>query len=303
MFDFLKKDSFTYKSEDTFFLLNDEKVEFQTINAIYSKDIEHSTNNVYQRRELIVTLQLDDTKELQLQADTDDLEKYKSLSYLQEAIIAYRYKKLHLKYLQEDRVSFSLKQDEFSLVFEDKKLFVKYNKVKRPRSIDFAVKTMKQDGFVLEFKGKGEEEVTNTWFISDLDLFLKLAPESVEYITPFETMHKRMLFNAKLYKYFMVFFIPFGLNGLSELFFDTSLLSHTEPFKSISFIAGLFLWVTIILTPFYIFVDKMNARKQQRERDTLAGRKSSVKDFDFSNLLLVVLVVGLGLFIYKNFFL
>lgn len=299
MFDFLKKDSFAYKSEDTFFLLNDEKVEFQTITAIYSKDIEHSTNNVYQRRELIVTLQIDDAKELQLQTDTDELEKYKNLSYLQEAIITYRYKKLHLKYLQEDRVSFLLKQDEFSLLFEDKKLFVKYNSLKRPRSIDFAVKTMKQDGFVLKFKGAGEEELTNTWFISDLNLFLKIAPERVEYITPFETMHKRMLFNAKLYKYFMIFFIPFGLNGLSELFFDTSLLSHTEPFKSLSFIAGLFLWVTIILTPFYIFVDKMNARKVQRQKDTLAGRKSSVKDFDFSNVLLIVLVAGLGILLWK----
>jgi hypothetical protein len=70
---------------------------------------------------------------------------------------------------------------------------VKLNKTKRPSSEDFEVKTMKQEGAMLELKGDREEEVSSLWYICDRDLFLKLAPECVEYITPFETMMKKMV--------------------------------------------------------------------------------------------------------------
>jgi hypothetical protein len=300
MLDFFKKDKFTYTPQDDFFTFNDEKIDFEDINAIYSRDIEHSLNSVYEKRELVVTLQLQNVQELQLQADTNELEQYKILSELQEAVIAYRYKKLHLKYLQEGKLLFLTKQDEYSLLFEDKKLFVKYNKAKRVNSVDFEVKSIKQEGFMLKLKGEGEEEITNSWFISDFDLFSKLATESVEFITPFEFMIKRRLFEAKFYRYFMLIFIPFGLNGIGELFFKTSLFCHTQPIATLSLIAGMLLAIGLLTMPMYIVVDKLNARKKELQGAALAGRKANVKEFDLSNLLIVVLVVGLGILLWEK---
>jgi len=296
--DFFKKDKFTYTPQDDFFTFNDENISFEDINAIYSKDIEHSLNSVYEKRELIVSLQLKNAQELQLQADTNELEKYKMLSELQEAVLSYRYKKLHLKYLQEGKLLFPTKQDEYSLLFENKKLYVKYNRAKRVNSVDFEVKSIKQEGFMLELKGESEEEITNSWFVSDFDLFSKLATESVEFITPFESMIKRRLFEAKLYRYLMLIFIPFGLNGIGELFFKTSLFKHTQPIATLSLIAGMLLAIGLLTMPMYIVVDKLNARKKELQSAALAGRKANVREFDLSNLLIVVLVIGLGMMLW-----
>jgi hypothetical protein len=227
------------------------------------------------------------------------LDKYKELSELQGAIVEFRTQKLRNTYKQKDTIMFDLKNGEYKLLIEGKKLFVKFNKTKRPSSVDFEVKTMKQDGAMLELRGESEEEVSSLWFISDRDLFLKLASECVEYITPFDTMMKKMLLQAKIKKYALMLFIPFGLNGLSEYFFDTSLLRHSEPFHILSGIAGLFLWVVIITTPFYYFTNWVNGRKQQMQSDLLAGREPSVKPIDFSNFLLVALVVGLCVLVYE----
>ena len=300
MLDFFKKERFTYTPQDDFFTYNDDKIHFEDINAIYSKDIEHSLNSVYEKRELIVTLQLQNAQELQLQADTNELEKYKMLSELQEAVLSYRYKKLHFKYLQEGKLLFPTKQDEYSLLFKDKKLYVKYNRSKRVNSVDFEVKSIKQDGFMLELKGEGENEITNSWFICDFDLFSKLATESVEFITPFESMIKRRVFELKLYRYFMLIFIPFGLNGIGELFFKTSLFKHTQPISTLSLIAGMLLTIGLITMPMYIVVDKLNARKKELQSAALAGRKANVREFDFTNVLIVVLVVGLGMMLWEK---
>jgi hypothetical protein len=245
-------------------------------------------------------LQLQNAQELQLQADTNELEKYKMLSELQEAVLSYRYKKLHLKYLQEGKLLFSTKQDEYSLLFEDKKLFVKYNRAKRVNSVDFEVKSIKQEGFMLELKGESEEEITNSWFVSDFDLFSKLATESIEFITPFESMIKRRIFEAKLYRYLMLIFIPFGLNGIGELFFKTSFFKHTQPIATLSLIAGMLLAIGLLTMPMYIIVDKLNARKKELQSAALAGRKANVREFDMSNLLIVVLIVGLGILLWEK---
>jgi hypothetical protein len=298
MFSIFKKDTFSYKNQEQFFTYNDEKIAFEDINAIFQKDIQHSTNGVYEKQELELTLDIKE-KQILLKADTDDLDKYKELSELQGAIVEFRTQKLRNTYKQKDTIMFDLKNGEYKLLIEGKKLFVKFNKTKRPSSEDFEVKTMKQDGAMLELRGESKEEVSSLWFISDRDLFLKLASECVEYITPFDTMMKKMLLQAKIKKYALMLFIPFGLNGLSEYFFDTSLLRHSEPFHILSGIAGLFLWVVIITTPFYYFTNWVNGRKQQMQSDLLAGREPSVKPIDFSNFLLVALVVGLCVLVYE----
>ena len=128
---------------------------------------------------------------------------------------------------------------------------------------------------------------------------MKLAQESVEYITPFETMHKKLLFKMKMHKYFMVLFIPFGLNGFSQLWFQTSFFHHTEPIRTLSLIAGMLLSLWIITAPLKMLIAKLNERKLQRESDFLAGKKSSVKEFDFNNLMLALLVSLLIFMIWK----
>jgi hypothetical protein len=79
-----------------------------------------------------------------------------------------------------------------------------------------------------------------------------------------------------------------------------SLLRHTQFFEIISGISGILLGVMIVTTPMMLLVSKLNMRKFQREDDFLAGRESSVKNIDFSNVLLVILVAGLLYLIYKQ---
>ena len=63
MFSIFKKDKFSYKNQEQFFTYNDEKIVFETLNAIYQKDIQHSTNGVYEKQELELTL---DTQQKQI---------------------------------------------------------------------------------------------------------------------------------------------------------------------------------------------------------------------------------------------
>ena len=264
---FFKKDIMNYNKSDDFFILNDKKIEFFTINAIYLQATSYSTNSVYEKRDTLITIRLENDTEIVLKADTRDLEEYKNLENLRESITSYRYKQLHRKYLQNDTISFCLKNDEYSLVFRDKKLFVEFNRVKRPRSIDFQVIIIEQNQQILKLKGLDEKEIISFWFISDTELFVKLAESLVEYITAYETMQKKALFNAKIYKYFMMFCIPFGLNGMSEMFFDNSLFPNIESIQNLSLLAGILLWITILTAPFSIFVNKVNFNKHQRENN------------------------------------
>ena len=126
----------------------------------------------------------------------------------------------------------------------------------------------------------------------------KLLTELLEDINKFKNIQSvgtplKVEKDSKIENYLWGIVILFGINGLSEILFKTSFLKHTEPFESISLLAGLMLGIWIIVTPMYFLVDKLNGRKFQREDNLIAGEPSSVKDFDFSNLLLVLLVLGL----------
>jgi len=276
------------KGEDRF-ACDGVEIAFKDVEAIYSRGTEYITNSVYEKRERTVTLVLQDAKEVVCTADTNTLEKYKSLSELYEAVTAYRYKRLHLTYLQEDTLSFHTKQEEYSLLFKGKKLFVKYDRARRVNSTDFEVEMIRQDGLTLELEGEGEKEVTNVWFISDIELFTQLASEQVEFTTRYEMLQKKMLFEARLYRYFMIFFIPFGINGIGEIFFKSSLFRHTEPIATLSLIAGMLLAIVIVTMPMYMLVDKYNARKRTMQRDILAGKRSTLKKLDFSDALFALL--------------
>jgi hypothetical protein len=128
---------------------------------------------------------------------------------------------------------------------------------------------------------------------SDIERYKGVAPAGV----PYEAFSKK---ESKYWLYFKVVFVLFGINGLSEIFFDMSLLRHAQFFKILSGISGILLGVMIVTTPMVLLVSKLNMRKFQREDDYLAGRESSVKDFNFSNVLLVILVAGLVYLIYKQ---
>lgn len=295
---FFKKEEVAFVAKNDYFHLNDEKIEFLDINAIYIRSTSYTTNSVYEKTDTVITLIFKENREIKLKADTKDLEKYKKLEELRVAIEAPRYKKLHLAYFQNDTLAFECRNNEYSLVFEDKKLFVKYNKAKRVNSIDFEVKTIEQDKYILKLQGDIGKEVSSLWILSDAELFIKLARGVVEYITAYETMLKKNILQAKLYKYFIIFFIPFGINGFAEIFFKTSFFRHFEPIYTLSLIAGMLLALSLVSAPVYYLTDKLNGRKLQRENDFMEGKKSSVKDFDFSNLFLVVLVGLLVYFMY-----
>jgi len=103
------------------------------------------------------------------------------------------------------------------------------------------------------------------------------------------------------WKYLWSAVILFGINGLSEMLFNISLLSHTQPFESISLLFGMMLGIWIITAPIYFLLHKHNERKVQRENDFLAGRESSVKDIDYTSFLLVILVGILVYMLYTEF--
>ncbi len=127
----------------------------------------------------------------------------------------------------------------------------------------------------------------------DIKKYKDIAPDGI----PYALLSKK---ESKYSYYFKILYILFGLNGLSEMWFNTSLLKHVEFFAVISGISGIFLGVMLVTTPMIFLVNKLNMRKFQREDDFLEGRESSAKDIDFTNLLIVILVAILAYLIYKE---
>ncbi len=125
----------------------------------------------------------------------------------------------------------------------------------------------------------------------DIKKYKGIAPDGIFY-SIFPKKESKYLY------YFKVLFVLFGINGLSEIWFNTSLLRDVDFFAVISGISGILLGVMIVTTPMVFLANKLNIRKFQREDDFLAGRESSVKDIDFTNLILMILVSMLAYLIY-----
>lgn len=130
--------------------------------------------------------------------------------------------------------------------------------------------------------------------VDNMQKYKGIAPAGIPYLPSSKK-------ESKFWLYFKVLFVLFGINGLSEIWFDTSLLRHIDFFAVISGISGILLGVMIITTPMVFLAHKLNMRKFQREDDFLAGRESSVKEIDFTNVFLVVLVAVLGYLIYITY--
>ncbi len=268
---FFKKENIEYKLKNDFFTYGDKVINFSDINAIYTQGTTHFTNSVYEKTNLDTTLVIQDSQNIKLTANSRDMQKYKTLSDLSESIEASRYKRLQVEYLKNSHLVFSVISGEFELVFEDGKLFVKYVKSKRPNSVEFEVKSIKHLQNSLLLKGLVENENISLGSISDKTLFILLAGKTVEYIMPSENSTIKR--EATLWKYFYIITTVFGINGLAEIWFKTSLFRHTEPIATLSLIAGILLGVVIITSPMYWLVHKLNVRKVQKESDFLAGRE------------------------------
>ena len=130
--------------------------------------------------------------------------------------------------------------------------------------------------------------------VDDIQKYKDIAPAGI----PYPPSSKK---ESNLWLYFKVLFVLCGINGLSEIWFNTSLLRHIDFFVVISGISGILLGVIIITTPMVFLANMINMRKFQREDDFLAGRESSVKEIDFTNVFLVVLVAVLGYLIYSTY--
>jgi len=156
-----------------------------------------------------------------------------------------------------------------------------------------------------------DEKITLTAKTSDLEKYKQLTKltnaiimftgKSIDF-NAIEENIKQLELKLKLWKYFLIIVIPFGINGLSEIWFNTSLFRHTEPIHTLSLISGMLLGIWIIVTPFGYVAEIINERKLQREEDFLAGRESSVKDINinFENIIIVALVAGLIYLIYQQ---
>lgn len=130
--------------------------------------------------------------------------------------------------------------------------------------------------------------------VEDIKKYKGIASAGIPYPLPSKK-------ESKYWLYIKILFVLFGINGLSEIWFNTSLLRHVDFFAVISGISAILLSVMIVTTPIIFLANKLNMRKFQREDDFLAGRESRVKDIDFSNLLLVGLVGTLIIImIWKN---
>ena len=148
----------------------------------------------------------------------------------------------------------------------------------------------------LEFSEGGLRLNANTKNIEQFKLLGDLADD----IKRFKTIHEpdiplNLELKSNRWKYLWGKAILFGINGLSEMLFNVSLLSRTQPFEAISLLSGMMLGIWIMTAPIYFLLHKRNERKVQRENDFLAGRESSIKDIDYTSFLLVVLV---GILVY-----
>jgi len=124
----------------------------------------------------------------------------------------------------------------------------------------------------------------------DIERFKGIAPKGI-YLPEKSTSSK--------YNYLWLLLLPFALNGMSEMFFDTSIFKDNSIISGISMLSGMMLSIWIVTAPMYWFVHKINMRKLQREDDFVQGRESSVKDIDFTNFILLLLMSGLIYLIYK----
>lgn len=127
--------------------------------------------------------------------------------------------------------------------------------------------------------------------LDDIQKYKGIAPAGIPYLPSSKE-------RSKFWLYFKVLFVLLGINGLSEIWFDTSFLRYIDFFAVISGISGILLGVMIITTPMVFLANMINMRKLQREDDFLAGRESSVKEIDLTNVLIVILVIGLVYLIY-----
>lgn len=129
--------------------------------------------------------------------------------------------------------------------------------------------------------------------LSDLVNAIEKYKGKVFTIKDIESFQKKVQREAKYWKYFWIFFTPFALNGIGDLWFHHTLFKHVAMINIPSNIAGMLLSIWIVVSPVFFVIAKLNAKKLQRESDFLAGRESSAKDIDFSNVLLFVLIVTL----------
>jgi len=139
----------------------------------------------------------------------------------------------------------------------------------------------------------------------DIEQF-KLLRELVDEIKKFNNIQNsetplNLESKPNRWNYLWVIAILFGINGLSEMFFHLSFLSHTQPFEAISLLLGMMLGIWIVTSPIYFLIYKRNERKVEQENDFLAGKASSVRDIDFTNIILVGLVGVLIYMLYIKF--
>lgn len=298
---FSKEDkTLLYTKDDTFFKYGDETILFDKVVDLYESSVANYTNAAYEKRELYVSVILDISQKKELRADSVDMDGFIVLNNLYEALLNYRTKNLVAEFAREGKLAFKTSNDEMKFVFEDEKLKVIFNKSKRSNSKDFFVDEIIQISNYYSISGEGENEKIPFDLISYKALFRAMSAESVGFSFAQHTKGE-----ALFLKYFKVVFVIFGLNGMGELWFETSLFSHTEPIETLSLVAGMILSLALfVFAPLYWVADKLNAKKLKYEDAQLRGEDVNTKEFntDYSNLILFVLVAGLGAFIYGSYF-
>jgi len=297
---FSKKDTtLAFTQGEDFFHYAGEKVAFNTVMSLYDRGVANFTNSVYEKRDLYITLIFNDDERLELKADTQDMQAFILLSNLYEELVNFRAKKITTAFKEEKKMIFRTLNSELRLVFEKETLRVVYSKAKRRHSKDFEVKEITQISHYFSLKGESEDESVVSWMISDTTLFRVLANTLVGVRVAEHTKGEEIFL-----KYFKILFVIFGINGMSELWLKTSFFSHTQMIEIPSLIAGMLLSLWIFLSPMHWLVSKLNSKRMRREAAELRGEDVGGREYrtDYSNLLLFVLVIGLGIFIYKSYF-
>jgi len=98
---FKKKKEFIYDETNNYFTYGDRQINFEDIDEIVPNNTKRYINGVYQHREKITFLKVKDEKII-LTAKTSNLEKYKQLTKLTNAIIMFTAKGIDLAVIQEN---------------------------------------------------------------------------------------------------------------------------------------------------------------------------------------------------------
>ena len=252
--DNLTKNKVAFTPHRTFFSDKDRKIRFADIEAFYVDSSEHYFNSSYEGHEYILNLKLKGEEDLyKLEASTPRKDSYKLIQAIHDAIQAHMEKRIFKAHDNGREVSFPTQNDKYRITIgPDQVAVTRLGRKETTFKVEEIYKL--RDRHCFEFRGEKNKAVIPIAYISNAWLCFNLAGKQVPRLLEPESKIKKTLG-----KWFYGLVALAGLNGWFKL------IDAGEVFNGICTLAGILLGASLIIAPVLMLVDKLNARRKQKE--------------------------------------